>query len=53
MGLPVLRGYQRPFLAIAPSWRDSQQVALVAAPFDRVGVGLLSYAQLSFTGHAR
>jgi hypothetical protein len=33
-------------------WRDSQYVALVAAPFDRVGVGLLSYAQVSCTGHA-
>jgi hypothetical protein len=35
------------------NWRDSQQVAPVAAPFDRVGVGLLSYAQINCTGQAR
>jgi hypothetical protein len=54
MGLPVIVVISALFWLVRQlSWRDSQQVALVAAPFDRVGVGLLSYAQLSFTGHAR
>jgi hypothetical protein len=35
------------------NWRDRQQVAPVAARFDRAGRWLLSYAQVSSTGHAR
>jgi hypothetical protein len=52
MGLPVFRVSALFWLLRQLKWRDSQQVALLAARFDRVVVGLLSYVQVGCTGHA-
>jgi hypothetical protein len=53
-GLPVVVAINALFWLLRQlKWRDSQQVARVAARFDRGGRRLLSCAQVSCTGHAR